>query len=463
MTTTPSSQEDGDPTTSSREATIAGTGLGPALALIWSITAGATFLQIGNGLLQILLPLRMEWTGMSIAQIGLVASAYGFGFAAGCIGAPWLVRRVGHIRAFASLAATAAIVALAFTQAEGIATWILLRALSGMALAGLFTVIDGWVSARATTANRGRVVSLYMICTKVALILSPLAIGLGSISGDGLFMAIAALMCLSLIPVSATMTQEPRTPRTVSVIIPTLFRRAPSAVIGAFAVGLMNSSVIAIAPVYGVRVGLDPAEAALLFLALQTGSLLFQWPLGWISDRTDRRRVIAGLALATALSCLAIIAASLRADALLLSLAFGFWGGMALCIYAVCIAHASDLVEAEEIVPTISSLLVCWAVGGMIGPVPATMLMAWMGPQGLFIYCLVIALLLAGFVIWRISALERPAARGGFVNMPATSPTMATLSPRAAPVAPGRPAASSAPDESLESGPKPGGEGKTSG
>lgn len=411
-------------------------GLGSALALIWSITAGATFLQIGNGLLQILLPLRMEWTGMSIAQIGLVASAYGFGFAAGCIGTPLLVRRVGHIRAFASLAAIAAVVALGFTQAEGLVAWILLRALSGTALAGLFTVIDGWVSARATTANRGRVVSLYMICTKIALILSPLAIGLGTISGDGLFMAVAALMCLSLIPVSATMTQEPRPPRSISIIIPTLFRRAPSAVVGAFAVGLMNSSVIAIAPVYGVRVGLDPAAAALLFLALQTGSLLFQWPLGWLSDKTDRRRVIAGLSLATAIACLAIIAASLRVDALLLSLAFGFWGGMALCIYAVCIAHASDLVETEEIVPTISSLLVCWALGGMIGPVPATMLMAWMGPQGLFVYCLAVALMLAGFVIWRISARERPAARGGFVNMPATSPTMATLSPRAEPVVP---------------------------
>ena len=140
-------------------------------------------------------------------------------------------------------------------------------------------------------------------------------------------MAVAALMCLSLIPVSATMTQEPRPPRSISIIIPTLFRRAPSAVVGAFAVGLMNSSVIAIAPVYGVRVGLDPAAAALLFLALQTGSLLFQWPLGWLSDKTDRRRVIAGLSLATAIACLAVIAASLRVDALLLSLAFGLWGG----------------------------------------------------------------------------------------------------------------------------------------
>lgn len=406
-------------------------GIGSAFAVIWSITAGATFLQIANGLLQILLPLRMDAAGMSIAEIGLVASGYGLGFAAGCMLVPLLVRHVGHIRAFASLAAISAVVALAFTQAQELWSWIVLRTLSGMVLAGLFTVIDGWVSAGASAANRGRVVSLYMLCTKIALMLSPLAIGLGSIETDGLFMAIAALMCLSLIPVSATLSREPPAPRTVSLMIPTLFRKAPSAVAGAFAVGLMNSSVIAIAPVYGVQVGLDATEAALLFLALQAGSLILQWPLGWLSDRTDRRRVIAGLFAGTALACIAIVAASHVALMPAMIIAFAIWGGMALCIYAVCIAHACDIIEADMIVPAISSLLVCWATGGMFGPFLATTLMAVMGPQGLFVFCGVIATVLAGFVTWRIRARERPAAQGGFVNLPATSAGTAELSPRA--------------------------------
>ena len=411
-------------------------GIGPAFAVIWSITAGATFLQVANGLLQILLPLRMDAAGMSIGEIGLVASGYGLGFAAGCMLVPLLVRHVGHIRAFASLAAISAVVALGFTQAEELWSWILLRTLSGMVLAGLFTVIDGWVSAGATAANRGRVVSLYMLCTKIALMLSPLAIGLGSIETDGLFMAIAALMCLSLIPVSATLSREPPAPRTISLIIPTLFRKAPSAVTGAFAVGLMNSSVIAIAPVYGIQVGLGATEAALLFLALQAGSLILQWPMGWLSDRTDRRRVIAGLFAGTALACIGIVVAShviVSHVALVpaLIIAFAIWGGMALCIYAVCIAHACDIIEADMIVPAISSLLVCWAAGGMFGPFLATTLMAATGPQGLFVFCGVIATTLAGFVTWRIRARERPPAQGGFVNLPATSAGTAELSPRA--------------------------------
>ncbi|TVR06553.1 MAG: MFS transporter [Salinarimonadaceae bacterium] len=404
-----------------------------SFGLIWTITAGATLIQVANGLLQILLPLRMEAAAIPISGIGWVASAYGLGFAVGCLAAPALVRHVGYIRAFSSMAAIACVVVLSFTRAEALWEWIVLRILSGLALAGLFTIIDGWVSARATTGNRGRVVSLYMICTKIALMLSPLAIGLGSIERDGLFMLVAALMCLSLLPVSATISEEPRAPRSVRIIVPQLFRIAPSAIVGAFAVGLMNGAVIAITPVYGVRLGLAPEAAALLVLAVQAGSLLFQWPLGWLSDMTDRRKVIAGLAAGTALACGAVVWASAGTNPTILLLAFGFWGGMALCVYAVCVAHACDLVEPDQIVPAISSLLVCWAFGSMIGPAPATFLMEAVGPQGLFYYCGTIALALFGFVLARIFKRDRPKSAGGFVNMPATSAAVSDLSPRAEP------------------------------
>lgn len=401
-----------------------------SLALIWTITAAATLLQGANGLLQVLLPLRMQANGMSITAVGLVAAGYGFGFAAGCFIAPALIRHVGHIRAYASLAALSAVVALTFTQADSVATWIGLRVVSGVTLAGLFTVIDGWISARATAGNRGRVISVYMICTKVALMLSPLGIGLGAITGEGLFMLIAAMMSLSLIPVSATVSEEPRAPTTVRLTVGSLFAAAPSAVVGAFAVGLMNGPVIAITPVYGVRAGLAPEAAAVLLLALQGGSLLAQWPLGWLSDHLDRRKVIAGLAAGTGLVSVAILWATAQGNAILLTAAFGMWGGLALCIYAVCVAHACDLVSSEEIVPTISSLLMCWAAGVTIGPLPAAWLMSAIGPEGLFLYSAAISFVLAAFVVVRIARKTRRAAGGGFVNVLATSPATAELGDR---------------------------------
>lgn len=397
-------------------------------AAIATITAAAFLLQGANGLLQALLPLRMSADGLSITEIGAVAAGYGVGFALGCMLAPPLVRTVGHIRAYASLAAVSASVVLAFDVASGPLAWLVLRGVSGMALAGLFTVIDSWVSATATSANRGRVIALYLVATKIALVLSPLGIGLAPVESAGLLMLMAAAMSLSLIPISATPTKEPRAPTRVRLAIPSLFRVAPSAVVGAFAVGLINGPVIAIASVYGVAVGLAPTEAALLLLAIQAGSLVFQWPLGWLSDRVDRRAVIAGLFLSTAIACGLIVAASMVAlPPLALVVAFGLYGGLALCIYAVCVAHACDLVAPDAIVPTVSSLLVCWALGATLGPLPATVLMEAAGPQALFLYVGAICLALALFVGLRMRVKAREAPGAGFVNVLATSAVSAEL------------------------------------
>lgn len=391
-------------------------------------------MQAANGLLQALLPLRIQAEGLSITAIGVVATAYGLGFATGCFAAPVLIRHVGHIRAFASLAAVSAVVALAFSQAESLVAWSILRALSGLTLAGLFTVIDGWVSAQAPASHRGRVLSIYMVCTKIALMISPLGIGLGSIGGDGLFMAIAATMCLSLLPLSATSTREPAPPGTVRVDVRALFQAAPSAAVGAFAVGLVNGPVIAVASVFGVTIGLTKEQAAALLVALQAGSLTMQWPLGWLSDHMDRRYVIGGLAAgSTALSGL-ILWASGQGSPPLVLVAFALWGGTALCIYSVCIAHACDLVPPDRIVPTISSLLVCWATGVTLGPIPGAAMMDWVGPHGLFIYAAMVSLALTGFVGLRILQLRRPPLRGGFVDLAPNSAATATLSPRAEPV-----------------------------
>ena len=202
---------------------------------------------------------------MPISAIGIVAAAYGLGFSSGCFLAPLFIRHVGYIRAFASIAAIAAVLVLAMTQAHSTLAWALLRAASGMTFACIFTVTDGWISARATSSHRGRTLSIYMMATKIALMLSPLGIALGSIKTDGLFLAVSAVLSLSLLPIAATSTAEPPPPRTVKIA--SAVSVVPSAVIGAFAVGMINGPVIAITPVFGVNIGLECQDkaAALLF------------------------------------------------------------------------------------------------------------------------------------------------------------------------------------------------------
>ncbi|MGO4523916.1 MFS transporter [Microvirga sp. 2MCAF35] len=402
-----------------------------SLALIWTITAATTLLQAGNGLLQALMPLRMQAEGISVASIGVVAAAYGLGFSTGCFLAPSFIRHVGYIRAFASLAAVVAVLILAMTQAHSTWAWILLRGLTGITLACIFTVTDGWISARAMSSHRGRILSIYMICTKVALMLSPLGIGFGNIRTDGLFMMVSALITLSLLPIAATTTTEPAAPQGVRIEVRRLFAAAPSAVVGSFVVGLVNGPVIAITPVFGVSIGLTQDQAAALLFALQAGSLAMQWPLGWLSDRADRRYVIAGLAAGTSLVSLLILWASAQGANLLILWSFAAWGGLALCIYSVCVAHACDIVDPGQIVSTVGTLLFSWAAGVTIGPLFGAAAMEMMGPKGLFIYSGVASLGLVAFIVVRILQVDRSPAKGGFAVVATTSSAAASLTPRA--------------------------------
>jgi MFS family permease len=402
----------------------------PSLSLIWTITAATTLLQGANGLLQALMPLRMQADGLSISSIGIVAATYGLGFSIGCFLAPAFIRHVGHIRAFASLAAVATVVVMAMTQAHSTLAWALLRGLTGVTFACIFTVTDSWISTRAASSHRGRILSIYMMCTKIALMISPLGIGLGSIRADGLFMLISAFLSLSLLPIAATTTEEPPAPRSVRIRVRTLLAAAPSAVVGSFAVGLVNGPVVAITPVFGVSIGLSQERAAALLFALQAGSLVMQWPLGWLSDRMDRRYVIAGLAVGTCLVSLLIILASAGAAEMFVLLAFAAWGGLALCVYSVCVAHACDIVDPGQIVSTVGSLLFSWAAGVTIGPLFGAVAMDLMGPQGLFIYSALVSFAFAVFIISRICQLPRPPAKGGFVDIAPTSSATMSLSSR---------------------------------
>lgn len=379
------------------------------------------------------MPLRMQAEGLSVTAIGIVAAAYGLGFSTGCFLAPAFIRHVGYIRAFASLAVVVSVLVLAMSQAHSTLAWALLRGLTGVTLACIFTVTDGWISAQATSSHRGRILSFYMICTKVALMLSPLGIGFGDIRTDGLFMTISAVLSLSLLPIAATTTREPPAPQGVRIEVRNLFAAAPSAVVGSFVVGLVNGPVIAITPVFGVGIGLSREQAAALLFALQAGSLVMQWPLGWLSDRADRRYVIAGLAAGTSLVSILILMASAQGAQQTIIWSFAAWGGLALCIYSVCVAHACDIVDPGRIVSTIGTLLFAWASGVTIGPLFGAAAMEMLGPKGLFIYAALASLGLALFIILRIVQVQRPPAKGGFVSVAPTSSATPGMVARAEP------------------------------
>jgi MFS family permease len=247
-------------------------------------------------------------------------------------------------------------------------------------------------------------------------------------------MLVSACFSLSLLPVAFTHAPLPTLPPAERLGLAKVYRTAPAALVGCIAIGLMNSAVLNLAPLYGARIGLASGAAAGLLTAFQLGSLLLQWPMGWLSDRMDRRIVIVGGALAVAAVSLGLglFGARLGGGWALFAL-IGLWGGCGLSIYAVCIAHASDFAEPEQMVALCSSLILGWALGSSVGPTAGSFAMELIGPGGLFLYAGTVALLLAGFVSYRMTRrrAKRPEDRAPFVNVPASSPEIPKLDPRA--------------------------------
>jgi MFS family permease len=399
-----------------------------------AIIAGVAILQLANGLLGLLLPVELTAAGASGTVVGLVASANGLGFLLGCLQAPRLVRRVGHIRTFATLAALCAMLTLLFLATRAPWAWIAFRFVIGLGLAGLFSTVEGWLAATTANASRGRVLGLYLVATKLATALGQILIGTGLFDAAALFVVASGLFSLALIPVALTRAPEPEPPRLVSLQLGALWRIAPAAVVGCASAGLLNSAVAGLLPAWGAGLGLPVGLVVTLAATMQVGSLALQWPLGWLSDRTDRRHVILGCAATVA--GLSLVIAALGggiADGALLAL-FLAWGGFSMSFYGVCVAHASDHASPEEMVRVSSSALFAWATGSTLGPVLAAPLLDVGGPPGLFLYAAVIAGAFALFIAWRMTrrAAVPLEAREAFVNLPATSPRLADIDPRSA-------------------------------
>lgn len=406
--------------------------MNPYLAVL-AIVLAAVALQVANGLFGTFLPLRMAEAGFSALEIGIVVTGHSIGFLIGCLTVSRLIREIGHIRAFAVFAAAASITVLAFAGLTDAWYWTFLRVLLGFCSSGLFTVTESWLSDRTTAADRGRVISFYMIFNRLSFAAGQLLVAAGDVGGLGLFMIAAAAFSVSVVPIATTRLTSPQVASMTRMSVRVLVSVAPAGVVGAFAAGLTNTTIIGLTPVYGASLGLDATTIAILLAVMQVGSLLFQWPLGWISDRTDRRQVIVVISLGSAVVSAGIALAG-GASTWLLVVLFLSWGGFGLSLYAICLAHASDHAPPGMVVVLITNLLLVWAAGSVVGPPLATLAIELVGPAGLFVYAAIVAGLLALYVGWRMTRRGPvpTALREPFVTVPETSPAVAELDPRGA-------------------------------
>jgi len=401
---------------------------------LFSLTAlllSTAILFIGGGLTAILIPVRAALEGFSTLQIGLLGTGAAIGTIIGCMLSPGLIRQVGHIRAFAVLAASAAIVALIHGLVIDPWLWIALRVPTGIAFAGLATVIESWLNASTGNEARGRTMAVYMIIQLTMQTVGQLLL----ITADPMLMTLFALVALtitsSLIPVGLTRTIVPGPVAKVTLDLRLIYHQSPSGVVGAIAIGLANGSFWALAPLYTADRGFEPAQIAVFMSLAFIGGALLQYPLGRWSDRIDRRRVILLTASVASLIGLALVLLPNLETRILLAFALPL-GAFLFALYPLCVAHVNDHVKEGEFVEASSSMLLLYGGGSVVGPILAALLMESLGSSALFVFIASIYGLLAVFIVTRLRTSPRPltADRGAFVAMPSSATRGLDLDPR---------------------------------
>lgn len=375
-----------------------------------NLLLGVALLLTGHGLQLALVPLRSELMGWSPTQIGFLSSLYFCGFIAGCFTIPGLVSRVGHIRTFACLVIVLTAAILTLPIADFYMAWMVLRFLTGIAIAGLYLVIESWLNEQASPESRGSVLASYTVIVLVGLASGQLLINVAELDGDRLFMLSAILIVLAGLPVCLTRSAHPRAIPAAKFSPMLVVRTSRAATTGSIISGMVAGSVYGLGPVYGLQSELEVLTISFMMSLTIAGGALSQFPLGRISDRLDRRYVI----MLCMLSGSAIALLALILPASLIPLLMFVFGACALPIYAVSLALANDNAQEGKFIELGTGLLMINALGSIIGPMIASQLMTRFGPQLFFGYHMVVLLLGSLLILFMIRTKEASLNQGDF-------------------------------------------------
>ena len=387
----------------------------PTASSMSALLNSVLLLIAGNGLLNTLVPMRGKLDGFGDVAIGLLGSAYFAGMLAGTLASPALISRAGYIRAFAAFVALAIVVTLAYPLAVEPAVWVGLRYAIGFVFSGFYAVIEAWLTDKSDNSNRGRVYALYQIVTYAGTAGGQQLLDFVDPRSPVLFSISAGLFALAMLPMAFTKAEPPARPRSISLRLPWLVHTAPVAGVSVLLIGCANGSFWALAPVYGLGLGLTPGNVALFITAVIIGTALSLYPVGRLSDRMDRRKVLILFSLVGALAEALLAGASHYPFVFLAGLGFAV-GSTTMVLYMLAVSHANDRAGPEHAVTVSSGMLFLYCVGAIAGPISASSLMARFGAQALFVQNALMHLGLVVFALWRIAVRDRavsiPAIRG---------------------------------------------------
>ncbi len=370
----------------------------------------SVFLLIaGNSLIGVLAPLRASLDGFPDLAIGLLGSVYFAGMLAGTLATPAIVRRAGHIRAFSAFVAVGIVAVILMPAWVAPAPWMAARGALGFVFAGIYAVVESWINAKASNANRGALYGVYQIVNFAASAGGQLLLSLFAPASFLAFTVSGALLALAIVPLTMTSVDPPAQPRYVRLRLRWLIRLAPVSAFGALAAGAANGAAFALGPVYALGIGLKPAAVPLFTAAIVAGSALGVYPAGFLSDRMDRRLIIV-VAMTTGAAFEAVLASFRLAGAPLIVMGF-LVGVTTYTLYTLATSHANDRAKPSEMVLISAGLLFIYCIGAIVAPALASLLMRQFGPSALFAQSALVHAAIAAFALWRLVSEPRAPAR----------------------------------------------------
>ncbi len=370
-----------------------------AFSSIAALLLSVLLLIGGNALVGVTTPLRARIDGFPDLVVGLLGSVYFAGMLGGTLAAPIIIRRGGHIRAFAAFVALAIVSVILMPVIVAPAAWLLFRALIGFVFAGLYAVIEAWINAKATNSNRGKLYALYQIANFAASASGQMAMQPLGPAGFAPFAVAAALLAVAIVPMAMTSVDPPVKPKSVRPRLLWLVRGAPLACLAVFAAGAANGASFALAPVFAVDIGMSPDRAPLFTSAIVVGSALGVFPIGALSDRVDRRLVMAAAMIGGA-ACEVMLSRLTGPGPWLIGLGF-LVGLTTYSLYTLAVSLANDGASPHDMIFISVGLLFIYCVAATAAPAVASLLMKSFGPRALYLQNAYVHMAIAAFALWR--------------------------------------------------------------
>ena len=361
----------------------------------WALLLGMLFLQLGNGLQGTLLSVRGELEDFSTFEMSVVMSAYFVGFLGASRLVPEFIRRVGHIRVFAALASLISAILILYPLLVNPWIWTGGRIIIGFCFCGVYITAESWLNNAATNENRGQLLSSYMVVQMAGIVAAQLLLFVGDPGGFELFVLISVLVSISFAPILLSITPTPAFEATKPMSIKHLFKTSPLGCVGMFFLGGIFSAQFGMAPVFGTTAGFSLSEISIFVAAFYIGAMVFQFPIGWLSDRMDRRILIV---VTSAIGFIAALTSILVLDVFLILVGSALLiGGMSNPLYSLLIAYTNDFLELDDMASASGGLLFLNGLGAISGPLLTGYLMTQTGPGGYFI---ILAILLGSLTVY---------------------------------------------------------------